>query len=93
MIDLVAREGTQEIGSRIANIVGSKYTMDAFDKKRFKEGRLAFIGVKPRGDTNLKLTKEQQDLENRRRIKDTRMASKLKKLAKSKQRKPKSIET
>ena len=67
--------------------------MDAFDKKRFKEGRLAFIGVKPRVDTNLQLTKEQQDLENRRRIKDTRMASKLKKLAKSKQRKPKSIET
>ena len=32
-------------------------------------------------------------MENRRRIKDTRMASKLKKLAKSKQRKPKSIET
>ena len=33
--------------------------MDAFDKKRFKEGRLAFIGVKPRVDTNLPLTKEQ----------------------------------
>ena len=33
MIDLVAREGTHAIGSRIANIVGSKYTMDAFDWK------------------------------------------------------------
>ena len=67
--------------------------MDAFDKKRFKEGRLEFIGVKPRVDTNLQLTKEQQDLENRRRIKETRMASKLKKFTKRKHRKPKSIET
>ena len=66
--------------------------MDTFDKKRFKEGRLAFIGVKPRVDTNLQLTKEQQDLENRRRIKENRMASKLKKMSKRKQRKLNSIE-
>ena len=33
MIDLVAREGTHEISSRIANIVGSKHTMDSFDRK------------------------------------------------------------
>ena len=66
--------------------------MDTFDKKRFKEGRLAFIGVKPRVDTNLQLTKVQQDLENRRRIKENRMASKLKKMSKRKQRKLNSIE-
>ena len=31
--------------------------LDAFDQKRFKEGKLSFIGIKPRVDTNLQPTK------------------------------------
>ena len=48
--------------------------MDDFDKKRFKEGRLAFIGVQPRVDSNRMLTKEQKELLDKKRIQDKRMA-------------------
>ena len=48
--------------------------MDDFDKKRFKEGRLAFIGVQPKVDSNRALTKEQKELLDKKRIQDKRMA-------------------
>jgi len=31
--------------------------IDDLDKKKFKEGKLSFIGIKPRVDTNRKQTK------------------------------------
>ena len=62
--------------------------LDAFDKKRFKEGKLTFLGIKPRVDTNLQPTKEQRELADKRRVKESKMANKLKKIAKRQQRRP-----
>ena len=36
-----------------------KSKLDNFDKKRVKEGKLTFIGIKPRVDTNRPLTKKE----------------------------------
>ena len=60
--------------------------MDAFDQKRFKEGRLAFIGVQARVDTNRKLTKEQKELLDKKKIQDKRMARELAKQFKKKRK-------
>lgn len=62
--------------------------LDDFDKKRFKEGKLSFIGIKPRVDTGLKPTKAQRELEDLRRVKEHKMANKLKKIARRNQRRP-----
>lgn len=60
--------------------------IDSYDKKRFKEGKLNFIGIQSRVNTNRKLTKAQLDLANRTRIHEKKMARQFSKKLKSQKR-------
>lgn len=46
--------------------------IDKFDKKRIMEGKLAYIGIEPRVNTNRPLTKEQKDFLECKKVHDAK---------------------
>ena len=51
--------------------------IDEFDRKKFKEGKLDFIGIQSKVDTNRKLSKKEQELQDRREKREKELASKI----------------
>ena len=64
-VTAAGKKDSDEERTREKNIDSNPTTIDDFDKKKFKEGKLQFIGIKPRVDTNRKLSKKMQAIEEK----------------------------